>query len=203
MFSINLPPVPPRRPSDNPPKPPRGKPLRRSPLVWTIGILVVLALALFAASQVWTEVLWFQQLGFLKVFTTQWIARIILFVAGLLVMGVVVWAAMQIAYRSRPVYAPEGDSAEVLSRYQEQFEPVRRPAMILIPLVVGLFAGGNAAAQWEPVLLALNSEPFGDKDPQFGLDAGFYVFQLPAIRYAVSFLMAVVLIALVAGLVMH
>ncbi|MDR3359473.1 MAG: UPF0182 family protein, partial [Bifidobacteriaceae bacterium] len=198
MFSINLPPRPPRQPRNNQPREPRGKPLRRSPIAWTVGILVVLALALFAASQVWTEVLWFNQLGFLKVFTTQWVARIVLFLAGLAVMGGAVWLAMWLAYRSRPVYASTSDSDQVLNRYRDQFEPVRRPALVVVPLALGLFAGGNAAAQWETVLLAFNSTSFGQEDPQFHLDVSFYVFELPAIRFAVGFLMAVALVALVA-----
>jgi uncharacterized membrane protein (UPF0182 family) len=171
--------------------------------VWTVGVLVGIALLLYAASQIWTEVLWFEQLGFLRVFTTQWVARIALFAAGLVVMALVVWASMQIAYRSRPVYSAGTESEQVLNRYREQFEPVRRPAMVLVPLALGLFAGGNASAQWEQVLLALNSRTFGEVDPQFGLDWGFYAFNLPVIRFAVSFLMAAVALGLVAGVVVH
>ncbi|MDR2380156.1 MAG: UPF0182 family protein [Bifidobacteriaceae bacterium] len=203
VFSINFPPRPPRQPSNPTPRQPRGKPLRRSPVAWTVGILAVLALALYAASQIWTEVLWFKQINFLQVFTTQWIARIALFLAGFLVMGIVVWAAVTWAYRSRPVYAPTTDSEQVVGRYRDQFEPIRRYALIGIPAALGLFAAGNAAGRWETVLLALNSEPFGEVDPRFGLDIGFYVFQLPAIRFGVSFLMGVVLISLIAAMVIQ
>ncbi|MDR1441267.1 MAG: UPF0182 family protein [Bifidobacteriaceae bacterium] len=203
MFSLNLPPRSPR-----PPRPPRagggqGKPLLRSPLVWTVFILVILALALMAASRLWTEVLWFRQLGFLNVFTTQWIARISLFVGGALVMAILVWLSLWIAYRSRPAYAPASESEQVVGRYREQFEPVRRPAMILVPALVGLFAGGNASAQWENVLLFLNSASFGKTDPEFGLDWSFYTFQLPTIRFVVSFLMGAIGVAMIAAIVMH
>ncbi|MDR2254116.1 MAG: UPF0182 family protein [Bifidobacteriaceae bacterium] len=177
--------------------------MRRSPLVWTIGILLVLVLALFAASQIWTEVLWFDQLNYLHIFTTQWVARIVLFVIGGVVMAAAVWAALFTAYRVRPIYAPTADSEQVLERYRAQFEPLRRPAFVLAPIVFGLFAGANASAQWQKVLLALNGTSFGEVDPYFGIDVSFYVFKLPAIRFGVSFLMAAVAIALVAGLIMH
>ncbi|MDR0365528.1 MAG: UPF0182 family protein [Bifidobacteriaceae bacterium] len=203
MFSLNLPPRPPRPPKNPKERVPRGKPLRRSPVVWTVGVLVLLVLALVAASQVWTEVLWFRQIGFLKVFTTQWMARIGLFLAGLLVMGLIVWLSMWLAYRDRPTFAPATDADQVVSRYREQFEPVRRVAMVLVPLAVGAFAGVSAASHWEEVLLALNAGNFGQTDPEFGLDIGFYVFQLPAIRFIVSFLLASVAIGLVAGIVVH
>jgi uncharacterized membrane protein (UPF0182 family) len=175
----------------------------RSPIAWTIFILVLLAIALVAASKVWTEVLWFRQLGFLNVFTTQWLARIALFLVGLVVMGLIVWLSMWIAYKSRPVYAPTNDSQEVAGRYRAQFEPIRRPAMIIVPLVLGFFAGTNASGRWEQVLLFLNAEKFGQKDPQFGLDLSFYVFQLPAIRFVLSMLMAAVALALVVAIVMN
>jgi uncharacterized membrane protein (UPF0182 family) len=158
---------------------------------------------LVAASKLWTEVLWFRQLGFLNVFTTQWVAQIALFVIGALVMALVVWLSMWIAYKARPVYLPETDSDQVVGRYRSQFEPVRRPAMIVVPAVIGLFAAGNAAAQWENVLLAMNARKFGEVDPQFGLDWSFYVFQLPAIRFGVSFLMGAIAIGLVAAVVMN
>jgi uncharacterized membrane protein (UPF0182 family) len=175
----------------------------RSPLAWTVFILVVLALALVAASKLWTEVLWFRQIGFLNVFTTQWVTRIVLFVIGAVVMAAVVWLSLWVAYRARPIYVPESDSDQVVDRYRSQFEPMRRPALILVPALVGLFAGGNAAGQWEKVLLALNAHKFGEADPQFGLDWSFYVFQLPAIRFGVSFLMGAVAIGLIAAVVMN
>ncbi|MDR0593309.1 MAG: UPF0182 family protein [Bifidobacteriaceae bacterium] len=175
----------------------------KSPLAWTVFTLVVLVLALAAASRLWTEVLWFRQLGYLNVFTTQWIARIALFAVGAVVMGGIVWASMWIAYRGRPTFVPTSDSEQVVSRYRSQFDPVRRPAMIVVPVLIGLFAGGNAANQWENVLQFLNSEPFGERDPQWNLDLSFYVFQLPTIRFAVSFLMGAVAIGLVAAVVLH
>jgi uncharacterized membrane protein (UPF0182 family) len=175
----------------------------RSPVFWTIAILVLLGLALLGASRVWTEVLWFRQIGFLQVFTTQWVARIVLFLIGLVVMAAATWAALVLAYRGRPVYAPSTGSEQVLERYQQQFEPLRRPALIIVPLVLGLFAAGNASAQWETVLLAINSTKFGQVDPQFHLDASFYIFELPAIRFAVSYLTGVALMSLIASLVMH
>ncbi|MDR2377864.1 MAG: UPF0182 family protein, partial [Bifidobacteriaceae bacterium] len=172
-------------------------------MAWTVFALLVLIVALVAASQLMTEVLWFEQVGFLNVFATQWVTRIVLFAVAAVVMAVVVWVSMWVAYRMRPVYLPDSDSDQVVGRYRAQFEPVRRPAMILVPVLVGLFAAGNAAAQWEQVLLALNSESFGQNDPQFGLDWAFYAFQLPAIRFAVSFLMGALVLGLLAAVVMN
>ena len=64
----------------------------------------------------------------------------------------------------------------------------------------GLFAGASAAQQWATVQLWAHQVGFGTSDPQYGLDLSFYVFVLPAVRFVVSFLMAVVILAGIAGL---
>ena len=46
----------------------------------------------------------------------------------------------------------------------------------------------------------LNRTPFGEVDPQFGLDISFYVYELPFYRGVVGFASAVVLIAGLAAL---
>jgi uncharacterized membrane protein (UPF0182 family) len=189
------------------PKPPsKGQaapPLRRGPLVWTVLALAALALLLVGASRVWTEILWFEQVDFLGVFTTQWVTRIVLFVVAGLITAATTWTSLTIAYRSRPVYVPTTASLQAMDRYREAFEPLRRVAMIGVPVVVGLFAGGAAQGQWSEVLLFLNRQPFGTVDPQFSMDVSFFVFTLPVLRFLTTFVMALIVVALVGAVVMH
>ena len=56
---------------------------------------------------------------------------------------------------------------------------------------------------WRTFLLWANREPFGIKDPQFGLDVGFFVFTLPWLRFIVSFLTVVLALAFVAAAFTH
>ncbi|MFD5866626.1 UPF0182 family protein [Agromyces sp. NPDC127015] len=167
-------------------------PRRRAPIAITIGIVVVLVIAFFVFTGLYADVLWYQQLGFLSVLTTEWIARASLFVIGFLAMALPVWGSIQIAYRTRPVYAKLNSQ---LDRYQEVFEPLRRLAMYGIPVVLGVFAGVSASSRWEVTLAWLNRTPFGQTDPQFGLDIGFYIFELPFYRGVVGFASAVVLLS--------
>ena len=81
---------------------------------------------------------------------------------------------------------PAADYATVRDRYQQVIEPLRRAVMIGIPVVLGLFAGLATAGRWSMVLEYFNRTPFGKKDPQFGLDIGFYVFELPFWRSVVG-----------------
>ena len=188
--------------------PPRRRPgpptrRRRSPLGITIAVLAALVAVLLLLAQFWTEVLWFDQLGFGNVIWTQWIARGLLFVAGFLLMGGAVFASFALAYRSRPIYAPTTPEQATLDQYREAVEPLRKVVTLAAPILVGFFAGIAASSQWRTVLLAVNSVPFGTEDPEFGMDHGFFVFTLPALRFAVSFLMAVVVISGIAAVVTH
>ncbi|WP_164990521.1 UPF0182 family protein [Agromyces albus] len=167
-------------------------PRRRAPIAITIGVVAALVIAFFVFAGLYADVLWFSQLGFLPVLTTEWISRIVLFVVGFIAMALPVWASIQIAYRSRPVYAKLNSQ---LDRYQEVFEPLRRLAMFGIPVVLGVFAGVSVSSRWELTLTFLNRTPFGTTDPQFGFDVGFFVFELPYYRSIVGFASAVVLLS--------
>ncbi|MFJ3403738.1 UPF0182 family protein [Promicromonospora sp. NPDC090134] len=188
----------PRRPSGGAP---RAR--RRSPLGVAVVAVAVVVAALLLLAQFWTEVMWFGQLGFSRVIWTEWGMRGALFVVGFLVMAGAVFWSFTAAYRSRPVYAPSTPEQATLDQYREAVEPLRRVVMIAAPVLIGFFAGVAASAQWRTVLLAFNSEPFGETDPQFGMDLGFFVFLLPALRFGVGFLISVVVIAGIAGVITH
>lgn len=169
---------------------------RLSPLAITIILVVALIIAFLAVSSVMTEVMWFNQLGYLPVFATQWIAAGAMFIVGFLAMSIPVFMAIDIAYRKRPVYAR---LTAQLDRYQEVVEPLRRLVKWLLPAVLGIFAGIAAASNWRTVLLWWNSAPSGEKDAQFGFDISFFLFDLPLWQSVTGFVSAVVLISLLVG----
>lgn len=171
-----------------------------APTLITLGVLIVLALI---ASQMWTEVLWYQSVGFTQVYRTELFTKIILFILGAAVMGAIVAVSLTVGYRSRPIYAPVSTEQVGLDRYRESIEPLRRLVAIAVPIVLGLFAGSAASQQWQTVQLWLNRVPFGTADPQFGLDIGFFVFTLPWLQFLVSFLTAAVFLSAIAALVTH
>jgi uncharacterized membrane protein (UPF0182 family) len=164
------------------------------------GALVAL---LVLVSEIWTEVLWFGQVGYENVWTTRLAWQLLLFVGGAVILGGAVAASLTWAYRSRPLYAPATDENSSLERYRSGLDPMRRLVVIALPIGLGLFAGSAAAQQWQQVLLFINGGSFGRKDPQFGMDAGFYVFKLPFLQFAVGYLLAVLVLALLAGAVTH
>lgn len=188
---------PPRTPS------PQKASRSRGALAPTIVVLLVLAGTMMALAQVWTDVLWFSQLGYTRVFWTEWIARGALFAIGFLLMGSLVGLSTALAYRARRAYVPISGPDRNLEAYRQQLAPIRRLVFWAIVAVSGLFMGTTLAAQWQTVLLWLHAEPFGTTDPQFGLDVAFFVFTLPFVRLVLSALMWTTSFAIVTALAVH
>ena len=173
-------------------------------MAWTLGILAALAAVVIFLSRTWTEVLWFDQLGFARVVWTQWIAAGVMFVVGFLMMFGAVFAAITRAYRSREIGLPHDEATRNLEAYRTAVEPMRRALTWGVPGVVALLASAwELAPHWQEALLAIHSHSFGVTDPQFGLDISFYVFILPVLEIVVSFLSRVVVIAGIASVVVH
>jgi uncharacterized membrane protein (UPF0182 family) len=166
-------------------------------LVIAIAVIAALVIGFFIFSGLYADWLWYSQLGYLSVLTTQWIASAVMFAIGFLAMAIPVWISIEVAFRWRPVYAKLSSQ---LDRYQQVIEPLRRLAMYGIPAVLGLFAGVATSGSWKSVLLWLNRTPAGTTDPQFHLDVSFYLFELPFYRSVLAFASAVVLISALATL---
>jgi uncharacterized membrane protein (UPF0182 family) len=164
----------------------------RAAILITIVVLVALIAIFFAGSSVAADFLWYGQTGYTGVLSTQWLARLAMFGIGFVAFAVPVFLSILIAYRTRPVYAKLGAQ---IDRYREVVEPLRRAATFVIPAVVGVAGGIAASSTWETVALWLNATPFGQTDPEFGLDLSFYFFQLPFYRGLVSFATAIVVLS--------
>jgi uncharacterized membrane protein (UPF0182 family) len=176
---------------------------RRGPLVPTVIVLVVLGFLVSIMASVWTEVLWFDSVGFRGVFVTELTTKVLLFVVGFVLTAAVVASSLVIGYRTRPIYAPVTPQQQNLDQYREAIEPLRRIAMFAIPGILGLLAGTGAAGQWKTFLLWRNQVPFGSKDAQFHLDLSFFVFTLPWVEFLLGFLTMVLVMATLAAAFTH
>ena len=173
---------------------PRVLNTRRLPLVITLVVIGIILGGFFLFASLYTEVLWFDQLGYLEVLLTNWSGTVAMFVIGFVAMFIPVWLAINLAYRFRPVYAKLSNE---LDRYRQIIDPIRKAAMLGIPALLGLFAGLGTAGTWPQFLLWMNREPFGRVDPEFGLDVGFYVFELPVFNSVIGFASTIVLLSAV------
>jgi len=91
------------------------------------------------------------------------------------------------AWRSRPVYLKMPDESP-FQAYQQLLDGLRRVIMLGLPALLGVFGGLIAAREWQTGALWLNGGLFGVTDPQFGMDVGFFVFDLPFYGFVVSYI---------------
>jgi uncharacterized membrane protein (UPF0182 family) len=184
----------------------QGTPARRPrsrALVPTLVVLGMLALLFGVFTNVWTERLWFESVGFSRVFTTSLLTQAGLFlVFGALAFGTVTGTAW-LAYRLRPRYRPMSVEQQSLERYREAIEPSRRSIVITAGAVLGITSGLGAAASWQTFLSWLHRRPFGETDAQFNVDVGFYVFEYPWWRFVLSFAFTMVILALITAVIVH
>ena len=171
-----------------------------------IATLIVVAIgAIFVASAgFYTDLLWFQQLGYAQVFTTQlWTNVGIAVFAGVLT-AVVSWAALFFAYKNRPLYVQQvaGDRLG-LGAYRELLNQIRKAVLWGGPVLFGIFAAVASNGTWKTVLAFLHRTSAGTVDPQFHLDVSFYLFELPFYTLLDNFLSSITLLALVLGLLVN
>ncbi|MEY3484234.1 MAG: hypothetical protein RLZZ218_1069, partial [Actinomycetota bacterium] len=177
---------------------------KRAPLAISIGIVAVLAVALVSGSSVYTDVLWFDQLGFLSVFTTQIWAQVAVFAITALFAAVVVWVNIYLAWRLRPIYVTGNDFfGRDLTEYRQVLDRLRKRLLLIVPIAIGIFVGSSQSSDWQSVVLFFNSTASGVTDPQFNLDVSFYLFDLPFYILLVSYLMVVTFLALIPVILFH
>ncbi|MCW2582805.1 MAG: conserved rane protein of unknown function, partial [Klenkia sp.] len=177
---------------------------RRAKLViGVIAVLLVLFTVIGSLTNVYVDYLWFDETGFTEVFWTEIQTRLLLFAVVGIATGGLVALAVYLAYRFRPTFRPMSLEQQNLERYRQSVEPRRKQVLIGLAVVLGLFAGFTAQGSWETWLSFRNSTPFGQVDPEFGIDLSFFVFDYPFYRLALGFGFAVVILALIGSLVTH
>lgn len=177
---------------------------RRSRVLIAIAAVVVLIL-LFGTRLIdtYVEWLWFGELGYRSVFTTQLFTRLVVFLIASVLIGAIVFAGLALAYRTRPVFVPTTGPNDPVARYRTAVMSRLRLVGIGVPAFIGVLAGIVAQSYWTRIQLFLHGGSFGITDPQFGMDLGFYAFDLPFYRLVLSFLFVATFLAFIANLVSH
>src|SRR5688572_18139526 len=89
----------------------------RSRFLIALGALLVLLLLLGPRLiDAYVDWLWFGELGYRSVFTTVLVTRLVVFLIAGVLVGVIVFAGLALAYRSRPVFVPTNGPDDPLAR---------------------------------------------------------------------------------------
>src|SRR3989441_6122191 len=178
-------------------------PPRRRRRVGLVVLVVLFALLLLLSNLVplAAEWLWFQALGYERVFTTRLVAEALLGVGIGGLVFVFLYVNLRIAQRGlvpNPLVvqfsagAPGVDVTRLLRR-------LALPTALGVALLFGLGAAGG----WLGVLQFLHRTPFGVTDPVFGRDVGYYVFTVPVIAGATGLFTAVTTLTLLATIMLY
>ena len=149
-----------------------------------IGLLFLAVLLVFLffgrTISLYTDWLWFHEVGFPQVFTTVLKFELILgvFFGGL--FALLLYHNVKLASRSSG--DPQIVEPSVINLPSADLvDPLLRRWLLPVVIVMGFFAASHAAGHWKTLLLFFNSVPFALEDPVFNRDISFYVFRLPAI----------------------
>ena len=144
-------------------------------------LIATLFLAMFFLPQfisLYIDWLWFKDVGFGQVFTTKINAQAMTAFAGMLAGFIVtyanLWFSMN-ATKGRSVVMASFSQAIPQLDILRHFDKVK----IILPVIIGLFAGLLLNSSWLTFLYYFNGAASGFSDPIFGKDISFYLFTLP------------------------
>ncbi|MEA2901375.1 MAG: uncharacterized protein QOH36_1262 [Actinomycetota bacterium] len=181
----------------------RGSTSRRVALV-VIGVaLFFLVISLRGIAGFYTDYLWFDEVGLTGVWKGVLGAKIGLAIVFSLVFFAIVWANLAIADVLAPTFRPMGPEEQFIERYHEVVGARAGMVRIGVAALFALVAGPGAASQWQAWLLFRNQRSFGTSDALFNRDIGFYVFELPFVKFVADWLFAAVVIVLIVTAVAH
>ncbi len=169
---------------------------RRFRWIFVAAAVVLLFLAVSFLRGVYTDLLWFEQLGFRSIFLKVVYTRIALFAAGAVIFAIPASISLYFAYR-----LSQGPDEQALPAATRDF--LRKLTIwggVAAVLVLSLVFGSLAAAQWEAFLRLANAAPFDITDPVYGNDVSFYVFTLPVYDFAQGWLLGAGIAVLLASL---
>lgn len=139
------------------------------------GAALLLFVLLPGLAEFITDYLWYDTEGYGSVFWTRLFARLPLFGAGFLLFASLLWMNFSVARRNLTHLFPE----------QEALLGSRAAGIAIgvAALFLGFSNGASMTGEWTMVLRYFHGTPFGEVDPVFGHDIGFYVFGLPFWRF--------------------
>lgn len=153
-------------------------------LSFVVMVIVVILVLLIGCAGFLTNWMWFDSLGYEKVFWTKFLSQ--------LEIGVPVFLAAMLLVRVylkslKKHYFIEVESHEIPD--EKRLNKISWGMSVVFGLLVGLSAG---ASTWMDFRQFANATSFGLKDPLFHLDISFYVFKLAFLTKANNIVLGIV-----------
>src|SRR3954454_2584223 len=171
----------------------------------TMIVVGVVGAVLFLTPQLvllYTDWLWFGEVGYEDVFLRTLTARATLAVlvfgfAFAVLYGNVRLAQIGLNRRQFTIMTPQGP--HVIAFAPRRFKSLLYGAAAVVAVLLAMYA----SSEWDVWLMARHAVAFGAADPILGRDASFYVFQLPFLQLIQHVLFTTVLVATIGVTAVH
>ncbi|MDP2644471.1 MAG: UPF0182 family protein [Desulfobacterales bacterium] len=147
--------------------------------VLLIAAGLVVTLLLWAWISYYPNWLWFEALRYSSVFWTLLLSKfglgILIWLIVMVLIVLNIYVAIRLTSKGQPAVRLEsGDGVRPLISSQ-----ILNPTLIVGILFASFMFASKGADYWDLVLRFFHQSPFGETDPIFHKDIGFYVFSLP------------------------
>jgi uncharacterized membrane protein (UPF0182 family) len=166
-------------------------------------VLVVVLASLKSLATLYTDSLWFSSVDLHQVWSTLLAVKVGLFASFGAICFVLLWVNLLVCDRLGARSPSLASEDELVHRYQHVVRPYSGRVHAAVAVVVALIAASSTVGEWSNWILFTHGVSFGVKDPQFGLDVGFFVFKLPFLEFVVNWLLVVLVVVLLITAAFH
>ena len=172
------------------------------PWIRNVGIaLAVVWLGHRLLVDVLIDWLWFDAIGYASVFKTSLTAEVLCWAGGFITAVIALGFNLRVAIQRAPLNLMGlGILMQQASLPADRIRGIVRLGIGAAIALPAFMISGGAGQQWLDVLALLHRQSFGVVEPVFGLDASFYVFILPVIRFGRGLLMGLVTLGVLQAL---
>jgi uncharacterized membrane protein (UPF0182 family) len=162
-----------------------------------VGVGIVVVLLLWSGISIYPDYLWFENLGFSPVFWTMLLSKFGFGSLIWLLLILLISANLFAARRLNPG-GGRGVVFKAADGYVSQLGLSGRALNTLLLaflLLLSFMVASKGSYQWDMVLRFLKQQPFGNADPVFNKDIGFYIFCLPFYLFVRNGLLVLIVLA--------
>lgn len=174
----------------------------RSLLLAPLAIIVIIILVV-VLSRLFTEYLWFEEVGYTNVFWTGIWARVVVMVGfGVVFFGILygnLRLARHLVPKLRRARVDDSDVYDLVETPPKGGKGLILAASIVLAVIFAIGYGGS----WKEIWLFLQQSDFGFTAPIFGRDAAFFVFTLPVLEMILTFVMVAFLFGFIGSLAIY
>lgn len=172
-----------------------GSAVRRLLLVM-LGLVALLFTFGTPVAVLYTDLLWFSEVGYSTVWVTQLTTRIVLGLVTGTIAALFLWGNLALAWREFALAAVRLDAGAFMRGVTVRWF---RRVLPVLSLAFGLVVGLSSQGQWMELQRFLHGSEVGLADPILGVDAGFYLFKLTFLQWAYHLGMTILVVTGVAA----